>query len=61
MSVTIVVTSHTPRIRNGLLARTLDSVFKQTHLPDAVSIAMAHYHQGAAVTRNRALEMATTD
>lgn len=59
--VTIVVTCHTPRVRNGLLARALDSIWKQTHLPDAVSIALDHYHQGAAVTRNKALWMANTE
>lgn len=61
MSVTIVVTCHTPRVRNGLLARALDSIWKQSHLPDAVSIAIDHYHHGAAITRNRALHMATTE
>lgn len=61
MSVTIVVTCHTPRVKNGLLTRALDSVWKQTHLPDAVSIAIDHYHEGAAVTRNRALFMATSE
>lgn len=59
--VTIVVTCHTPRVANGMLTRALDSVWKQTHLPDAVAIALDHYRQGAAVTRNRALHMATTD
>ena len=61
MSVTIVVTSHTPRVRNGLLTRALDSVWNQSHLPDAVVIALDHYHQGAARTRNRALFMANTE
>lgn len=61
MSTTIVVTAHTPRVRNGLLARALQSVWGQTHLPDAVAIAIDHYRQGAAVTRNRALHMATTE
>lgn len=61
MSVTIVVTAHTPRVNSGLLARALESVWQQTHLPDAVAIAIDHYHQGAAVTRNRALDMATTE
>lgn len=58
---TIVITAHTPRVTSGLLGRAVDSVFKQTHLPDAVAIAIDHYRQGAAVTRNRALRMATTD
>lgn len=61
MSTTIVVTCHTPRVRNGLLSRALDSVWKQSHLPDAVAIAIDHYHEGAAVTRNRALHMANTE
>lgn len=61
VGVTIVITCHTPRIRNGLLSRSLESVFKQSHLPDAVAIAMDHYHQGAAVTRNKALWMANTE
>lgn len=58
---TIVVTAHTPRVMNGLLSRALESVWRQTHLPDAVAIAIDHYRQGAAVTRNRALRMATTE
>lgn len=59
--VTIVVTAHTPRIRSGLLNNALISVWGQTHLPDAVSIAVDHYHQGAAATRNRAMYMANTE
>lgn len=59
--VTIVVTCHTPRVRNGLLSRCLESVWKQTRLPDAVSIAIDQFHEGAAVTRNRALNMADTE
>ena len=59
--VTIVITCHTPRVRSGLLSKSLESVFKQSHLPDAVAIAMDHYHQGAAVTRNKALWMANTE
>lgn len=61
MSVTIVVTAHTPRVRNELLCNALQSVWEQTHLPDAVAIALDHYRQGAAITRNRALNMATTE
>ena len=61
MSVTIVVTVHTPRVRNGLLSRALDSIWKQTHLPEAVSIALDHYREGAAITRNKALWMANTE
>lgn len=61
MSVTIVVTAHTPRVRNHLLNRALESIWNQTHLPDAVSIAIDHYHEGAAVTRNRALAMAVSE
>lgn len=61
MSTTIVVTAHTPRVRNGLLGNALQSVWEQTHLPDAVAVAIDHYHQGAAVTRNKALFMASTE
>lgn len=61
MSVTIVVTAHTPRVRNESLCNALQSVWEQTHLPDAVTIAIDHYRQGAAVTRNRALAMANTE
>lgn len=61
MSVTIVVTAHTPRVRSGLLTRALDSIWKQTHLPDAVAISLDHYRQGAAITRNKALWMANTE
>lgn len=61
MSVTVVVTAHTPRVMTGMLARALQSVWEQTHLPDAVAIAIDHYHEGAAITRNRAIDMATTE
>lgn len=48
-------------MRSGLLSRALQSVWDQTHLPDAVTVALDHYRQGAAVTRNRALHMAQTE
>lgn len=56
-----MVTCHTPRVRSGLLNNALISIWSQTHLPDAVSIAIDHYRQGAAVTRNRSLYMANTE
>lgn len=61
ITITVVVTCHTPRVKNGLLTRALQSVWDQTHLPEAVTVALDHDHKGAAVTRNRALRMAETD
>jgi glycosyltransferase involved in cell wall biosynthesis len=61
MSTTVVITAHTPRVKSGLLQRAINSVLTQTHIPDAIAVAIDHYHQGAAVTRNRALFMANTE
>jgi len=58
--VTACIPSIPPRGRTTL-PRALDSVLRQDHPVDAVSIAVDHLHEGAAITRNRALAGVTTE
>jgi glycosyltransferase involved in cell wall biosynthesis len=58
--VTVVIPSIPPRGRT-ILPRALDSVLRQERPADAISIAIDHGHQGAAITRNRALAGVTTE
>lgn len=58
--VTVCIPAHPARARNGMLDRALRSVAAQTLLPDAVSIAIDHHAEGAAVTRQRALDAVKT-
>jgi hypothetical protein len=58
--VTAVIPAHPARLTNGLLARALASVAAQTHPPAAVSVAIDLHRQGAAVTRQRALDAVRT-
>lgn len=60
MSTVTVVTPSIPT-RAHLLVEALRSVADQTRLPDAISVAIDHHHNGAAATRNRALAPVTTD
>lgn len=57
--VTVVIPSIPPRTRTSL-PRAMDSVLRQDHPVDGISIAVDHHHQGAAITRNRALAAVTT-
>lgn len=59
MTVTVVIPSIPPRAR--LLLRALESVASQTRPADAISVAIDLAHEGAVVTRNRALTGATTE
>lgn len=59
MTVTVVVPTIPPRA--DMLLRALGTVAAQTRPADAISIAVDTGHEGAVVTRNRALAGATTD
>lgn len=58
--ITVVIPAHPARARNGMLLRALNSVLVQTHPAAAVSLAMDVHGEGAAKTRQRALEAAQT-
>lgn len=57
---TTIVTPTIPPRANTLLPHLLESVVRQTHPAAAVALAVDLCHQGAAPTRQRALDMATT-
>lgn len=58
--VTAVIPAHPARLSNGLLTRALASVAAQTHPPAAVAVAIDLHREGAAVTRQRALDAVRT-
>lgn len=60
-TVSVIIPAHPARVRNGMLAAAVASVWQQTRLPDAVHIVVDHDRTGAAATRNKALAAATTD
>lgn len=59
MSVTVAIPSIPPR--GAELSAALASVCGQTYAPDGIAVAMDQHHEGAAVTRNRALAMVNTE
>lgn len=54
--VTVAIPAHQARVNNGMLSRAFQSVAAQTWSPAAVSVAIDTGRQGAAATRQRALE-----
>jgi len=58
--ITVAVPAHPARIRNGMLQRAIDSVWMQTRLPDQLSLAIDVHGEGAAKTRQRALDAVNT-
>lgn len=60
-TISVITPTHPARLRNGLFAECAQSVHAQTLLPDAHCVAIDVDGDGAAVTRNRALQMARTD
>lgn len=58
---TAVIPAHTPRLADGSLLRAVESVLDQQHPVDAIAIAIDATGQGAAATRQRALDMAGTE
>ena len=62
--VTAVMPCIPPRtgaVDPGTMPRAMKSLFSQTRPVDAVSIAVDHLHEGAALTRNRALAAVRTE
>lgn len=59
--ITIVIPAHPPRVRNGMVKRALGSALAQTLMPSAVIVEIDHHREGAAATRNRALQKVTTE
>lgn len=59
--VTVAIPAHPARLHNGLLARALASIAAQTTPPAAVSLAIDLHGEGAAVTRQRALDAVQTE
>lgn len=60
-TISAIIPAHPARVRNGMLDRAMRSVYYQHRLPDAVHIAIDLDGQGAAATRQRALDAATTE
>jgi hypothetical protein len=58
--ITVVVAAHPARLRGGLLSRALTSVMNQSLPPAAISIAVDLRKEGAAATRQRALDAVQT-
>jgi glycosyltransferase involved in cell wall biosynthesis len=59
--ITAVIPAHVPRLRDGSLRRAVDSVLAQEHSVDAIAIAIDANRDGAARTRQRALDMVDTE
>ena len=58
--ITVIVAAHPARARGGLLSRALNSVWQQTLLPENVVVAMDLERNGAAPTRQQALNHVRT-
>jgi glycosyltransferase involved in cell wall biosynthesis len=58
--VTVVVPYHPARVKNGMLARAVDSVARQT-IPAHLITVEDIRREGAAATRQRGLDMVTTE
>lgn len=61
LDITVVTPAHPARLRNGMLDRAVRSVGMQTSPPAAHSIAVDLRGEGAAPTRQRALEAVQTE
>jgi Glycosyl transferase family 2 len=60
LDITVAIPSIPPRMTNGMLARALESVHTQTFHPHAHVVAIDRNREGAARTRQRALESVRT-
>lgn len=60
LDITVVTPAHPARLRNGMLDRALRSVAMQTSPPAALSVAVDLNKEGAAATRQRALDAVQT-
>lgn len=56
VDVAVVIPAHPARVRNGLLARAVGSVWQQTVVPRGISLAIDIQRDGAPATRQRALD-----
>jgi hypothetical protein len=59
--VTVCVAAHPARLRNGLLARALASVWAQTRQPERILVVNDTNREGAGATRQRLLGMVETE
>lgn len=59
--ITAVIPAHTPRLADGSLRRAVDSVLAQELPVAALVLAIDGLGEGAAATRQRALDMARTE
>lgn len=60
MSITVGIITHPPRISNGLLDRALTSVWKQTRVPEQISIRVDTNKVGAPTMRQTLLASVRT-
>jgi glycosyltransferase involved in cell wall biosynthesis len=58
---TVVIPAHTPRLVDGSLLRAVESALDQELPPQAIAIAVDARGDGAASTRQRALDMVRTE
>jgi glycosyltransferase involved in cell wall biosynthesis len=58
---TVVIPAHTPRLADGSLLRAVESALDQEHPPAAIAVAVDAHGEGAAATRQRALDMVRTE
>lgn len=61
LDITVCVPAHPARIANGFLDRAMQSVWAQTLTPAGVSLAIDTHREGAAATRQRALNGVQTE
>lgn len=59
--ITVAIPAHPPRVATGLLHRALASAWVQTLPAAAVSVVVDHNRDGAAITRQRALNAVDTE
>jgi glycosyltransferase involved in cell wall biosynthesis len=58
---TVVIPAHTPRLVDGSLLRAVESALDQDQPPQAIAVAVDAHGEGAARTRQRALDMVQTE
>lgn len=59
-AITVAVPTHRARTRSGLLTKALESIYAQNLAASAIAIAQDVFEEGAAQTRQRALDMVRT-
>lgn len=61
LDITVVIPAHPARVANGMLDKAIASVTAQQLPATALSVAVDHGREGAAVTRQRALDAVRTE